>query len=78
MPCLVSQLTPLSELLGLYHLHTGHTLIGVFMRNWDSVNEVGECSADEDYRRVQEVCRSLDIPCRRVDFVKEYWNDVFR
>ena len=48
------------------------------MHNWDSLDEVGECSAEEDYSCVQEVCSSLSIPCKKVDFVKEYWNDVFR
>lgn len=55
----------------------GHDLIGVFMHNWDSLDEQGQCSSHEDYKCVQTVCAKLSIPCRRVDFVKEYWNDVF-
>ena len=48
------------------------------MRNWDKRDETGQCSADADYRRVTELCAALDIPCTQVNFVKEYWNDVFR
>ena len=56
----------------------GYSLIGVFMKNWDERDEAGQCSADRDYHRVRQVCEALDIPCTQVNFVKEYWNDVFR
>ena len=56
----------------------GHQLVGVFMRNWDEANEQGQCTSEEDYLSVQHICSKLDIPCRRVDLVKEYWMDVFR
>ena len=53
------------------------------MRNWDALEEEeGEgrwqCSQEEDYEQVQAVCSKIGIPCRRLDFVKEYWNNVFR
>ncbi|KAJ1927299.1 hypothetical protein IWQ60_003039 [Tieghemiomyces parasiticus] len=54
-----------------------HNLEGVYMRNWDTADERGVCTSEEDYRDVQAVCRYIGIPCRRVDFVKEYWTDVF-
>lgn len=60
------------------HGVTGHSLVGVFMHNWDLLNEEGQCSADEDYSCVKHVCKKVGIPCHRVDLCKEYWNDVFR
>jgi tRNA-specific 2-thiouridylase len=62
------------------HIYAGHHLIGLFMHNWDSLNEEeeeGHCSSDENYKCVRQVCEKLDIPCKRLDFVKEYWNSVF-
>ncbi len=48
------------------------------MKNWDERDETGYCNADEDFAEVQRICRSLRIPCRHVNFVKEYWAEVFR
>lgn len=56
----------------------GHDVTGVFMKNWDEREETGVCTAERDLRRVEKACRHLDIPCRSVDFVQEYWIDVFR
>mmetsp|Transcript_22320 Transcript_22320/g.37341 ORF Transcript_22320/g.37341 Transcript_22320/m.37341 type:complete len:498 (-) Transcript_22320:4-1497(-) len=35
------------------------------------------CSYSEDKRDMLEVCTRLGIPSLEVDFVKEYWNEVF-
>ncbi|CAO3690479.1 unnamed protein product [Umbelopsis ramanniana] len=56
----------------------GYKVQGVYMRNWDTSDERGVCTSEEDYRDVQSVCDTLDIPCRRIDFTKEYWNQVFQ
>lgn len=48
------------------------------MHNWDEVDETGYCASEQDYATVQDICKRLNIPCSRVTFVKEYWNDVFR
>lgn len=65
----------------------GYNVIGLFMRNWDSVinndylgnpnldNDI--CPQEVDYNDAVEVCKKLDIPLYRVDFVKEYWDNVF-
>ena len=65
----------------------GYNVIGLFMRNWDSVinndflgnpnldNNI--CPQEEDYNDAVLVCKKLDIPLHRVDFVKEYWDNVF-
>ena len=65
----------------------GYEVIGLFMRNWDSgINNdyLGNpnlnnliCPQEEDYNDALEVCKKLDIPLHRVDFVKEYWDFVF-
>jgi len=65
----------------------GYNVIGLFMRNWDSVinndflgnpnlqNDI--CPQEEDYNDAVNVCEKLNIPLHRVDFVKEYWDNVF-
>jgi tRNA-specific 2-thiouridylase len=65
----------------------GYEVIGLFMRNWDaSVNNdiLGNptlnnniCPQEQDYNDALEVCKKIDIPLHRVDFVKEYWDYVF-
>ena len=65
----------------------GYEVIGLFMRNWDSTinndilgnpnldNDI--CPQEQDYNDALEVCKKLNIPLHRVDFVKEYWDYVF-
>ena len=65
----------------------GYEVIGLFMRNWDSTinNDIlgnpnlnnNICPQEEDYNDAIEVCKKLDIPLHRIDFVKEYWDNVF-
>jgi len=52
--------------------------MGVFMRNWDEYEEWGQCGQEEEWECVCNVCNHLNIPCKQVNFVKEYWNSVFR
>uniref|UniRef100_A0A1I7S768 tRNA-5-taurinomethyluridine 2-sulfurtransferase n=1 Tax=Bursaphelenchus xylophilus TaxID=6326 RepID=A0A1I7S768_BURXY len=56
----------------------GFEVIGVYMNNWDFVEE-GEnhCPRTLDETDAQRICTALDIKYYRVDFVKEYWNGVF-
>ncbi|WP_416149236.1 tRNA 2-thiouridine(34) synthase MnmA [Salipaludibacillus sp. HK11] len=55
----------------------GYQVIGIFMKNWDDTNEMGVCTATEDYNDVIRVCNQLDIPYYAVNFEKEYWDKVF-
>ena len=64
----------------------GYEVIGLFMRNWDSLADgelngpttsSGICPQEEDYNDAKAVCDKLGIPLHRKDFVKEYWNYVF-
>ena len=65
----------------------GYNVIGLFMRNWDSTinnDYLGNpnlnnniCPQEQDYNDALEVCQKLAIPLHRVDYVKEYWDNVF-
>ncbi len=65
----------------------GHEVTGAFMRNWDSLlnNDylgnpdvsADQCPQEKDYQDAQKLAKRLDIPLIRIDFVKEYWRDVF-
>ncbi len=63
----------------------GYDVVGLFMKNWDSnINNDkegitdGVCPQELDYRDAKAVCDELCIPLYRVDFIKEYWDDVFK
>ena len=65
----------------------GHDVSGCFMRNWDALangDYLGnptinnnQCPQEKDYDDAVLVAKMLDIPLLRIDFVKEYWDDVF-
>ena len=65
----------------------GYEVIGVFMRNWDSnlnndilgnpTNNDDVCPQEKDYQDAVAVANHLGIEIRRVDFIKEYWDQVF-
>jgi len=63
----------------------GYNVVALFMRNWDStingedfVTDDIICPQERDYNDALKVCESLDIPLKRVDFIKEYWDYVFK
>lgn len=65
----------------------GYDVTCCFMRNWDSfanqdiagnpdlLNDV--CPQEQDYQDACAVAEKLGLPMLRVDFVKEYWDQVF-
>ena len=63
----------------------GYEVIGLFMRNWDSLANMeydapstsNICPQEEDYNDAKKVCDKLGIQLYRKDFVKEYWDYVF-
>ena len=65
----------------------GYIVEGLFMRNWDASlnNDVlgnptitdSVCPQEQDYQDALKACEILDIPLHRVDFIKEYWDNVF-
>ena len=63
----------------------GYNVIALFMRNWDSTinredyqNDDIICPQERDYNDAKKVCEELNIPLHRVDFIKEYWDYVFK
>ena len=55
----------------------GYDVVGVFMKNWEEQDENGVCTAESDWRDVQDVCERIDIPYYSVNFAKEYKDRVF-
>lgn len=58
---------------------SGFRVTGFYMKNWDTLDEAGTaaCPGDQDLEVAKEVCKKLEMPLEVVDFVREYWNDVF-
>uniref|UniRef100_A0A182ILX9 tRNA-5-taurinomethyluridine 2-sulfurtransferase n=1 Tax=Anopheles atroparvus TaxID=41427 RepID=A0A182ILX9_ANOAO len=50
---------------------------GAFMKNWDLIDESGYCSGEQDWEDAKRLCRMLDIPLEQINFVKDYWLEVF-
>lgn len=65
----------------------GFDVTCAFMRNWDSYTNgdimgnptIGndQCSQEVDYEDARKAAEILGLELLRVDFVKEYWEDVF-
>ena len=55
---------------------SNYQVYGIYMRNWDHLEEGRTCSSDQDWSDVQQVGKALDIPVQRVDFSREYWIQV--
>ncbi|KAF8770156.1 Mitochondrial tRNA-specific 2-thiouridylase 1 like protein [Argiope bruennichi] len=66
-----------SSVAALLLKNKGFQVLGVFMRNWDIADEKGHCQADHDKEDAEYVCKKIGIPLFEVNFVKEYWNNVF-
>ena len=55
----------------------GYKVIGLFMKNWEELDEHGVCQSSKEYADVISVCERLDIPYYSVDFIAEYRDQVF-
>ncbi|OCN04627.1 tRNA 2-thiouridine(34) synthase MnmA [Erysipelotrichaceae bacterium MTC7] len=65
----------------------GYDITCAFMRNWDAYanNDIAGnptiqndiCPQEEDYNDAKKVADKLGLELLRVDFVEEYWNQVF-
>lgn len=65
----------------------GYEVIAGFMRNWDSMlnndflgnpnSDADICPQEKDYNDAKKVADQLGIELYRIDFVKEYWDNVF-
>ncbi len=66
----------------------GYDVTCAFMRNWDSMAEddfAGNptlddpvCPQEADYKDAMDAANLLGLKLLRIDFIKEYWDDVFR
>ena len=77
-----------SSVAALLLKEQGYIVEGLFMRNWDSslnndimgnpnINNNDICPQEQDYNDALKVCEKLEIPLHRIDFIKEYWDNVF-
>ncbi len=65
----------------------GFNVVALFMKNWDTVlnndvlghyaNELDGCQSNADYFDAKKVADFLDIQLHKVDFTKQYWENVF-
>ena len=66
----------------------GYDVTCCFMRNWDSMlnnDTLGNptlnddiCPQEKDYNDAKKVAEQLGLEMLRVDYIQEYWNDVFQ
>jgi tRNA-specific 2-thiouridylase len=66
----------------------GYDVTCAFMRNWDSMAnddfagnptiDDSVCPQEQDYNDAKSVADKLGLPLLRIDFIKEYWDDVFK
>jgi tRNA-specific 2-thiouridylase len=66
-----------SSVAALLLKQEGYRVIGLFMKNWEESDSSGNCQSTTDYEDVSQVCEQLDIPFYSVNFVREYWENVF-
>ncbi len=64
-----------SAVAALRLIRAGHEVEALHMTNWD--DDDGYCTAAQDYQDARTICRELDIPLHRVNFIKEYRERVF-
>ncbi|OEF98939.1 tRNA 2-thiouridine(34) synthase MnmA [Vulcanibacillus modesticaldus] len=66
-----------SSVAALLLKEQGYDVIGIFMKNWDTTEEFGYCTAEEDFEDVRRVADQIGIPAYTVNFEKEYMEKVF-
>lgn len=66
-----------SSVTALLLKEQGYVVFGLFMKNWEEKDDDGNCTAASDYEDVQAVCEQIRIPYYGVNFVQEYWDNVF-
>lgn len=63
----------------LFYINTkGFEVQGMFMRNWEEASGNGVCTGDKEAEYASYICSKLGIPFKEVNFVREYWLEVFR
>lgn len=69
-------------------IESGYDVEAVFMRNWDSATNLDfkgnptafdeVCEQEKDYLDAVKVANKLNIKLHKVDFIEEYWDEVFQ
>lgn len=78
-----------SSVAALILKKAGFDVIAVFMNNWDSyinndflgndsIQKNEGCNSTEDFQFAKLICEKLEIPLYKVEFIKEYWKNVFK
>lgn len=65
-----------SSVAALLLKREGYDVQGLFMVNWEE-DEEAYCTAAADFQDARAVCEELDIPLHRVNFAREYRQQVF-
>jgi len=55
----------------------GHKVTGLFMKNWEEDDGSEYCTAMQDLADARQVCETLGIELKTVNFAAEYWEEVF-
>ena len=66
-----------SSVTALLLLQQGFQVTGLFMKNWEEDDGTEYCTAMQDLADAQQVCDTLGIELKTVNFSSEYWDEVF-
>lgn len=66
-----------SSVTALILQEQGHQVTGLFMKNWEEDDGTEFCTAMQDLADAQQVCDTLGIELKTVNFAAEYWDEVF-
>jgi len=66
-----------SSVAALLLMEQGYQVEGLFMKNWEEDDTDEICSAEQDLKDANDVCKLLQIPLHTVNFSAEYWDRVF-
>lgn len=67
-----------SSVAALLLKQQGYDVIGLFMKNWEEVDEQGVCTSQQDFDDVKRISQIIDIPYYTINLSKEYYNNVFK
>ena len=67
-----------SSVTALLLKQQGYRVIGIYMKNWEELDENGVCTSAADFEDVAQTCSQLNIPFQAVNFTEEYKQNVFR
>ena len=66
-----------SSVTALLLKQQGYDVVGLFMKNWEDVDDSEYCSSRQDLLDAVSVADTIGIPIEAVNFAKEYKERVF-